>query len=66
MKALLIEGDYTGIFVIILAIMFGPPILFAIIGLSYRNTNKKTAKVFYIIAAVYLLISLGVCGSLML
>jgi len=66
MKTLILEGDYTAIAVIILGIMFGPPILFFIIGLSYRHKRPKTAKVFYIIATIYLLISLGICGSMMI
>ena len=67
MKTLIFEGgDYTIIAIIVLAIMFGPPIVFFLIGLSYRHKRPKTAKVFYIIATVYLLISLGICGSMML
>ncbi|MEZ4855352.1 MAG: hypothetical protein R2812_02615 [Gelidibacter sp.] len=66
MKLLFIDADYTAIFIIVLAIMFGPPILLGIIGLSYRNTNKKTAKVFYILAVTYLVLGLGFCGSMML
>ncbi|MBC9795879.1 hypothetical protein [Sinomicrobium weinanense] len=49
----------------ILAIMFGPPVLFAIIGILFRK-RKTVAKVFYILAAVYLVIGLGLCGSMML
>jgi|UniRef100_UPI004049C19B hypothetical protein len=67
MKHLLIEGgDYALIILIVLAIMFGIPIIIALIGYSYRNKKEKTAKVFYIIAGVYMLISLGFCGSMML
>lgn len=56
--------DFTGLFVIILLIMFGPSVLLTIIGFSIRMKNKKSAKVLYIIAAVYLIISLGVCGAM--
>ena len=57
--------DFTGLFIIILLIMFGPSILLTIIGLSIRSKNKKAAKVLFIIAVVYLIISLGICGALM-
>ncbi|GAL65430.1 hypothetical protein JCM19301_3890 [Jejuia pallidilutea] len=44
--------------------MFGPSVILAIIGFSLLSKNKKTAKVLFIIAAVYLIISLGICGAL--
>lgn len=56
--------DFTGLFIIILLIMFGPPILLTIIGLSIRGKNKKSAKILFIIATVYLIISLGICGAI--
>lgn len=56
--------DFTGLFIIILLIMFGPSVILAIIGFSLLSKNKKTAKVLFIIAAVYLIISLGICGAL--
>ena len=59
--------NLDGILYLILAIMFGPAIVLAIIGLILRyNEKKKAAKVFFILAALYVLISLGVCGSMML
>lgn len=58
-------GNLDGLFIIILLIMFGPAVLLAIIGtiLSFNN-KKKAAKVLFIIAVIYVLISLGVCASL--
>ena len=61
-----IEGNYAGVFILVLLIMFGLPILFAIIGAILYNKNKKGAKVFFTIAVVYLIISLGICGTMML
>ena len=61
----LLEGDYGGIFVLIGALMVGPPIVFAIIGLAFLKSHKRTAKVFFILAAVYLIISLGACGLML-
>jgi len=47
-------------------IMFGPPIILTIIGAKKLNKNKKTAKVLFIIAAVYLLVGVGMCASLLI
>ena len=67
MMNLLIEpGNLDGLVILILAIMFGPSILLAIIGFALYKKNKKAAKVFFILSVVYLLISLGVCGALIL
>lgn len=59
-------GDLSGLVVLIVLVMFGPALLFLIIGLVlWSKQNKKAAKVLFILAGVYLLISLGICGSLM-
>ena len=57
--------DMFGIFAIIFGIMFGPPLILLLIGLSRRKTNPDTAKKFYIAAVVYLIVSGGICASLM-
>jgi len=58
-------GNLGGLVFLILLIMFGPALLFLIIGFILRGKkNKKAAKIFFILAGVYLLISLGVCGSM--
>ncbi|HEU5147244.1 MAG TPA: hypothetical protein VFT90_11040 [Chryseosolibacter sp.] len=46
-------------------ITFAPPVIFFIIGLFKRNTNKDTAKVFFILAAAWLIIGGGMCFSMM-
>ena len=61
---LLIEPNLDGLIWLILAIMLGPAILLTIIGLLVRKNNKKAAKVLFILAAVYVLISLGICGTM--
>ncbi len=64
-KLFLLEvGNLDGLFVLILLIMLGPALLLFGIGLALRKSNKKAAKVLYILAGVYLLISLGICGGL--
>ena len=60
-------GDLTGLVVIILAIMFLPTIILFIIGaVLLANQKKKAGKILMILGVVYLLISLGICGSMMI
>ena len=67
MIPLLLElGNLDSLIYLILAIMFGPAILLALIGLVIRKKHKKAAKIFFILAVVYVVISLGVCGSAMI
>ncbi|WP_298340892.1 hypothetical protein [uncultured Algibacter sp.] len=56
--------NFDGLLLMIVAIMFGPAILLAIIGAFLLKKNKKAAKVLFILAVVYLIISLGICGAL--
>lgn len=62
---LLEVGNLDGLIQLIAAVMFGPSILLAIIGLILLKNYKKAAKVCFILAVVYLVISLGVCGSIL-
>ncbi|MGB3607025.1 hypothetical protein [Psychroserpens sp.] len=57
--------NLDGLFSMILAIMFGPGVLLSIIGIALYKKNKKAAKVLFILAAVYTIISLGICGAMM-
>lgn len=63
---LLEVGDLTGLIILILFIMFGPPVILTIVGFSIKKNNRSTAKILFILAAVYLIIGLGVCGSMIL
>ena len=56
--------NLDGLIYLIVAIMFGPAILLAIIGFAVLKKNKKAAKILFILAAVYVIISLGICGAL--
>lgn len=59
-------GNLDGLVVLIALVMFGPALLFLIIGfVLFAKEKKKAGKVLFIIACVYLLISLGTCGALM-
>lgn len=50
--------------ILILLILLGVPIILSIIGLILRKKKPKTAKVLFIISVVYVLIGLGICGSM--
>jgi hypothetical protein len=58
-------GNLNGLVAFFVAIMVGPPVLFTIIGFAVKKNNPKTAKVLFILGAVYLLIGLGICGGLL-
>ncbi|PHI21000.1 hypothetical protein CEQ90_04755 [Lewinellaceae bacterium SD302] len=58
-------GNLDGIFLLIFGIMFGPPILLTVIGLFTYPRSKEGAKVLFILALVYLVVGLGICGSMM-
>ena len=66
LKFFLLEvGNLDGLFALIALVMFGPALLFLTIGIVlFAKQKKKAGKVFFILAGVYLLISLGVCGVL--
>lgn len=51
---------YIALFVIFL--MLSPAIILSAIGLVLRKKKPKTAKKLFIIAGVYLLVGLGICG----
>jgi hypothetical protein len=62
-----LEGNMNldGLIWLLLGAMFGPAIVLAVIGLLVRKKSKKVAKVFFILAVVYVIVSLGVCGTMM-
>ncbi|WP_130735693.1 hypothetical protein [Flavobacterium sp. J27] len=58
-------GNLNGLIFFFLLIMFGPPLLLGVFGAIVRKNSPKAAKVLYILAVLYLLVGLGICGSLM-
>ncbi|HHC79654.1 MAG TPA: hypothetical protein ENK46_07220 [Flavobacteriia bacterium] len=59
--------DLGGAILMVLLIMFGPPLMLLLVGIGLRvKEKKKAAKVLFILAALYLLISLGICGTMMM
>ncbi|GAB5398888.1 MAG: hypothetical protein Aureis2KO_04730 [Aureisphaera sp.] len=69
MSLFILEGNMDGLGILILGILFvgfGIPIILAIVGAVMRTNGKKnTAKVLWIISGIYLIISLGICGTLL-
>ena len=65
MKVLLIDGTYIGdaILAMIFFMIVLPATLF-LIGLVIMPKKKKMGKVILIIAAIYSIISFGICGSM--
>ena len=60
-------GNLDGLFAFLLLIMIGPALLLAIIGaILLAKQKKRSGKICLILAGVYLLISFGICGSMML
>lgn len=59
------DGGYLIAILLGLFIMFAIPVILFIIGLALRNKNKKASKTLLIIAAIYVLIGLGIYGSMM-
>lgn len=57
-------GSLNNVIYYIIAIMFGPAILLAIIGLVIRKKHNKASKVLFILAALYLIVGLGICSSM--
>lgn len=58
-------GNLSGLVAIFVAIMVGPPILMTIIGFAVKKNSPNGAKVCFIIGALYLIIGLGICGTLL-
>ncbi len=46
----------------LLLIMVGPAALLFIIGAIVRKSNKKAAKVLFILGVIYLVVSFGTCS----
>lgn len=60
-------GNLNGLVGVIILIMLIPSFILALIGaILYFNLKKRAAKILFIIAIVYAIISLGICGSMMM
>lgn len=60
-------GNLDGLVFLIFAILLGPPLFLAIIGfILFRTKNRNAGKIFFILAGVYLIVGLGICGGLIM
>ncbi len=66
MTLLFLEGgNYMGLFILILVVMLLPAIIMTLIGFGLKKSKPKTAKILFIISVTYIIICLGICGSMM-
>ena len=67
MTSLLLESDALGMYILLMIFLaFGIPIILLIIGIAIRPKKKKASNIILIATAIYALIGLGVCGSMMI
>lgn len=60
-----LEANYNfdGLVYTILAIMLVPAVILCIIGFAVLKKHKKAAKILFILATIYTIISLGICSA---
>jgi len=56
-------GNSDGLLALIVSIMIVPPVILAIIGFCIKKNYPKTATALFILAVVYLIAGLGICGG---
>jgi len=56
-------NQYLILALVIILLILSPAIILCIIGFSLRRKKPKTSKTLFIIAGVYLLIGIGLCGA---
>ena len=54
-------GDLSGLFTALILIMLGPPLVLIVIAIAVRRKNKRASTVLFILAALYVLVGLGMC-----
>lgn len=68
MVDLVLNVDLRALVVIsffVLLLLIGIPVILSIFGwLELKKGKKKRAKIFFILAIVYLIISFGICGGM--
>ncbi|PIB31303.1 hypothetical protein BFP77_01655 [Maribacter sp. 4U21] len=59
-------GNLDGLVALIFLILLGPALVLGIIGIILLSKGKKKAgKILLILAGVYLLVSFGICGTML-
>jgi len=59
------HGDGIALIILLVALMWIIPIVMLIIGLIVSKSKPKTSKILLIISGIWLVIGIGVCGSMM-
>ena len=62
---ILLNNGYLGIILIYLLIWLSPALILIIVGLTRRKENPELAGWLFIIAVIYLIVSFGMCASMM-
>ena len=57
-------AEFVILVVVVILILLSPAIILTIIGLAVRKKNENSAKTLFIIAAVYVLVGAGWCGTM--
>ncbi len=64
---MLLESSALGWYIILMIFLaFGVPTLLLSVGIAVRRKHKKASNILLIITAVYAIIGLGICGSMMI
>lgn len=58
-------GNLNVLVIFMLFVMLGPPTVLTLIGFGIKKNSPNAAKTLFILAALYLIIGLGICGSLL-
>lgn len=57
--------DFTGFFLLMGGIWFGPPVIFFIIAAAVRKNSSTATKVLSIIGVAWILVGGGICATLL-
>lgn len=63
MITILEVGNLNGLVIALLTLMIAPPLILSAIGYAIQKNHPKASKVLYILAGLYLLVGLGICGT---
>ena len=62
---LIADIEMIGLIILSIVIMLSPAIILTIIGFNLKKRKPETSKVLFIIATVYAIVGLGICGVLL-
>jgi hypothetical protein len=50
---------------ICLVLMFGPPVVFIVLGIVKRHKSPAASKTFFILGVLWLIVGSGICATIM-